>query len=692
MKLLPDSDADAWVLVSENPLASDHRDAYLGNGLLGLRVNPWGDGSDYRPGSCSFMAGFWGESARGGKRPEALAELPHWATLRIGAHAGQRRDHTRIEAHKQELDLRTATVRTRYRSEGPGGAFDIEREIWLARADKHLAVLAATVMAGAAPVHLYVEETLDASAMPDLADPVSDCRDGDLVLSCSAAKLGRRLAIASAVSFEGLEARRVWEMRVACHGPLARRWWRIALAPGTSVRIVKQVALVADRHAADPLAEARRQVATARADPAGLRARHEAAWAALWRARVETDHKDLQRMLNAFLYQLYATLRADEPFSHGPCGLSCDGWDGTIFWDTDLWTLPIYALFAPELAMACARYRHATLPGALANARERGERGARYAWQSAATGRECCTRPVFQDERHIVSCVARGQWVAAMAAGDSDYLRGPGLDVIRACAEYWTGRVTPGDDGRFHILHVCGPDEDAGYVDDNAMTNWSAAWTLRLADRLSRAAERAPDPRWTAIADAMFIPWDTTRDIPLQMAGWRHGQTIKQADAVLLAYPWDYPLDDAARTRLVDYYRQFYPKNQIMMGVAMDGIIDCRLGRTEQAWRCVESMLAHVRGPYLLVSESPANETISFLTGIGGFLQLVCMGFAGIRAESDEPMPPQPCLPPEINFLCLRGIRLQGRNVDLTVRREGADGAVSLSVTDTKADLGEKRL
>ena len=43
-------------------------------------------------------------------------------------------------------------------------------------------------------------------------------------------------------------------------------------------------------------------------------------------------------------------------------------------------------------------------------------------------------------------------------------------------------------------------------------------------------------------------------------------------------------MDDDLKARIVDYYRAHYPKNKIMMGSAIDGIIDCELGRYEQAW------------------------------------------------------------------------------------------------------------
>ena len=55
-------------------------------------------------------------------------------------------------------------------------------------------------------------------------------------------------------------------------------------------------------------------------------------------------------------------------------------------------------------------------------------------------------------------------------------------------------------------------------------------------------------------------------------------------------------------------------------------------------WKLVEELLAWYRPGFLMTSESPWNETMNFLTGHGGFLQVVLNGFAGIEAQ------PMPCI------------------------------------------------
>lgn len=655
---------DPWRMSSDDQ-TSQHA-AFIGNGLIGCRIGEDGDALHPVEGSGSLMAGFWGTSRNMPARSEAQVDLPRWAGFAL--HLGDQREQNRLRQRQQELDLRSCTVTTT----GVVDGAQVRRCCWLARADKHIAVFSATITnthASNRPLRVETVETFDATDMEAFDLQSADADEHGLRVLGRERRLGAQLGLASRMLFEPADDTSIKTLPLRTEGRRLARRHRFWLQPGEQICITRLIALAHDGHGDQPLQVAIDELARAVADPSALRQRHESAWNELWRHRISVDHPRLQRVLNASLYYLYASLRADEPHSHGPAGLTNDAWDGTVFWDTELWTLPPLALLQPPLALACARYRANTLEGALANARDHGEAGARFAWQSAASGRECCVRPVFVEERHIVSCVARGQWLAMVAAGDVSYRDGPGWAVIRACADYWVSRIVMDTEGSAHINQVCGPDEDAGLVDDNAMTNASAAWTLRLAHRLAEERGDQPDPRWLTLAKALVIPWDHERDIPLQMVGWQHGQTIKQADAALLIHPWQYPLDDAAKQRTVDYYRAHYPENQIMMGVAIDAVIDCQIQRAQSAWDSLGQLMPHLHEPYLWVTEAPNNEKGCFLTGIGGLLQLVLQGFAGVSVDDDERLQVNPCMPAELTSLTVHGLCHNGATHTLHVQR-----------------------
>jgi trehalose/maltose hydrolase-like predicted phosphorylase len=510
---------DPWVLNTSAPEALGHRDACVGNGYVGMRVNAMGEATGYRPGSASFMSGLWGAPSENPARPNGLVELPHWATLSLsGGDRELRRMEGELTQHTQSLDLRTATVSTRYRQESIDGVMDVSRETWLARGDRHIGVLSVEGTLQSGNPRIFLDEELDCLHIPDISAARTFEYDQDLCLEVTSNLFGHKLAIRSRLVIEGIAAEHI-QITTAAGSHVARR--RIALthmAEGTPFRVTKLVALVSSNDEADPMAAAGCFLDTAASDLLALRARHEADWADLWQGRVESSHPRLAQLCNASLYHIYCTLREDLEESHGPCGLFGNGWDGNVFWDTELWTLPAIALFRPGMARSCAAYRYNTLPGARKNAVRWNETGARYGWMSGETGEECCSSPIFQEERHIVSCVAMGQWLYAVASGDTDWLKKEGLSVFRGCAEYWAGKAVVDEaDGKYHILGVCGSDEHAGVVDDNATTNWGAAWTLRTAAKLVRDVGETPPSEWETIADGLLIPWDDARDIPLQM-------------------------------------------------------------------------------------------------------------------------------------------------------------------------------
>ena len=665
-------DEDPWVLVTHSPLSTGHRDACIGNGLIGTRIHSMGDTSGYRPGSASFMSGLWGEASENPARPNGAIELPHWATLSINDGDRElRRPERELTEHVQSLDMRTATVHTHYRQMGLHGDLEVTRESWLARADRHIGVFSVEGILHEGYKRIYLSEDLDCLHISDISGTKTYQDGNDLCLEMTSNLFGHRLVVRSRLIVEGLPAAHC-QYTTATGTHVARRLLRLTgMEPGQKFKVTKVVAVVSSKQEADPVAASKDFLDKATSDRAALRLRHEAAWADLWEGHVESDHPRLQQLCNASLYHIYCTLRDDLEESHGPCGLFGNGWDSHVFWDTELWTLPAIALFNPGMARSCAAYRYNTLPGALNNGVNWNEKGARYAWMSGETGDECCSDVAFQDERHIVSCVAMGQWLYAVASGDSEWLRTKGLEVFKGCAEYWAGKAVLEEDGKYHIFGVCGSDEHAGVVDDNATTNHGAAWTLRTAAKLLRDTGQTPPADWETIANGLIIPWDSERDIPKQMRQWEHGMVIKQADTTMLIHPWHYQMDDKTMERTVDYYRAHYQEQPIMMGYAIDGIIDCRLGRVGSVSETLHNLSEYFRLPFLLTTEAVTNERLPFLTGMGGMLQFVANGMGGLISDDPDALRSDwACLPEGIQSIRLHGVHHAGQRHTVSIERD----------------------
>ena len=137
----------------------------------------------------------------------------------------------------------------------------------------------------------------------------------------------------------------------------------------------------------------------------------------------------------------------------GARGLSGPAYSGHVFWDSDVFVLPFLAATHPEAARAMLEYRVRRLPAARDAARALGRAGARFAWESAADGRDVTPASARlatgelvrirtgELEEHIVGDVA---WAAACYldwTGDEDFATGPGGELFVETARYWASRV-----------------------------------------------------------------------------------------------------------------------------------------------------------------------------------------------------------------------------------------------------------
>ena len=110
-----------------------------------------------------------------------------------------------------------------------------------------------------------------------------------------------------------------------------------------------------------------------------------------------------------------------------------------------------------------------------------------------------------------------------------------------------------------------------------------------------------------------------------------------------------------------------------MMGVTLLSVDAAELG--DHA--LVDSLLpysyrAHLQGPFLMLSETPTNHAVNFLTGAGGFLQQVIFGYTGLRIRDDGLVPQfPPVLPSHIKKLVLHGLHVRGKRFDVIVDSAG---------------------
>ena len=317
-------------------------------------------------------------------------------------------------------------------------------------------------------------------------------------------------------------------------GIAAVAWQRLGRDGGT--RTVERVAAyVADPRRPPALSRAQEMAGAAgRLGFERVLARHRAAWAQRWETvdvRIPDDPA-AQLAIRYALFQLWCNTGRHDELAVGARGLSGTGYAGHVFWDADVFVLPALVTIDPPAAQAMVRYRLRRLAAAKARARAAGRDGARFPWESAATGEDVTPLsghvggdmvPILtgQQEEHVTADVA---WAAVRCAewtGHPVHPARPGCSLLAETARYWASRCRRDPGGAAHIDGVIGPDEYHESVSDNAFTNVMARWNLRAAaGAAERAGEAGSESRgWRQVADSIVDGYDPVTKRYEQFAG-----------------------------------------------------------------------------------------------------------------------------------------------------------------------------
>lgn len=389
----------------------------------------------------------------------------------------------------------------------------------------------------------------------------------------------------------------------------------------------------------DPYNEAERQViyAVHEGEEALMQA-HYRLWDELWQGdiRIEGDD-DAQRIVRFALFNLYSSCRGGSRLSIPPMGLSLQGYNGHIFWDTELWMYPPMLLLNQDIARSMLDYRFDRLPAARKKALAYGYRGAMFPWESDDSGEEATPTHALTGpfEHHITADIGIACWNYYCVTRDMRWLQREGYPLLKEIADFWASRVTRNQDGSYSIHNVTGADEYANGVTDNAFTNGAASLALKYACQAAEiCGEKVPEIWWEIGENIRVLQFEN--GVTREHSTYK-GEMIKQADANLLAYPLGLITDEYRQRQDLEYYAERIDQKD---GPAMSYSVYCvqyaRMGEADKAYemfrRCYEPNL---RKPFGVISETPTSNNPYFMTGAGGLLQAVLNGFCGLQITDE---------------------------------------------------------
>lgn len=360
---------------------------------------------------------------------------------------------------------------------------------------------------------------------------------------------------------------------------------------------------------------------------------HRKLWNELWEGDIMIEGDDeAQRAVRFALYNLYSNARKGSRLSISPFGLSAQGYNGHIFWDTEFWMYPPMLFMNQGIARTMMDYRTDRLEAACQRALSYGYDGAMFPWESDDAGEESCPTWALTGafEHHITADIAIAAWNYYCMNGDKRWLREEGFPLMEKAAEFWVSRVEKNKDGSYSIRNVVCADEYAEGVDDNAFTNGAAMRTLQDAAKAAAICGVKVPAIWKEIASKLRIP-KFEDGVTMEYEGY-NGQIIKQADANLLVYPLNLITRPEEIRKDLEYYEDKIDKIGPAMSFSVLALQYARLGESEKAYDLfVQSYRPNQLPPFGVLSEGAGGTNPYFSTGAGGLLQTVINGFCGLE-------------------------------------------------------------
>ena len=671
-----------FVLTTTQPGGPGFAPAFVGNGYLAGRQPAEGQGfaqvqlPDRVLPTQSQVHGFFAKEVPftpPGLPPsppiERRAALPAWSTLSYDDGSGRYSLSTgHVDAYLQSLNVSTGTLTTQVTWTSPGGrTVELTYDVTPDRIRRHAAMVRLRVVPRFdGPVK--VTDLLDGQAAELVTSQGTGHSGNTQWVKLSSVVLGMTATVASTVV-----PPKAAQVRPASSSDSLTVGQDVMfrVKSGQAYTVTKAVGVAVSADSADPYATA---VAASQAEATlgydRMRADSDAAWAKLWQSDiVVSGDARLQRQVRAAFFSLLASVRDDTPWAPSPGGLSSDGYNGHVFWDSETWMYPSLLATEPAIAAESLQYRVDRLEAAYKYAADTGWSGARYPWESALSGGE--DTPTWANtglwEIHVSADISLAVWQYWLATGDLQWLASKGWPLLRGIADFWVSRATRNSDGSYSINTVIPPDEYVEQVNDSVYTNVGARDALRFATLAAGLVGQHASPRWSRVADGLRVLFDSNLGIHPEYAGYP-GDAVKQADVTLLAFPWENPQSAAVTRADLDYYVPRTDPGGPSMTDAIHSVISSQLGIAGcPAFTFTRrSVDPFMRPPYDQFSEARTGGAFTFTTGAGGFLQEFLYGYTGFRWRGDR-IRLDPSLPPQLTGVTVSALHWRGRVLRMSV-------------------------
>ena len=429
-------------------------------------------------------------------------------------------------------------------------------------------------------------------------------------------------------------------------------------------------------------------------------------------ANIDIDGDDmLSQGLRWHMFALLQSPGRDGKTSLGAKGLSGEGYEGHVFWDTEMYATPFFNFEYPEIAKNILMFRYNTLDEARKRARVLSvDKGCCYPWRTI-NGKEASAFFLAGTcQFHINADIAYAVNQYVTVTDDYDFLAGYGAEILIETARFWCafGEYIDYKGGKFCINGVTGPDEFAVLVNNNCYTNMMARENMKYAvnaanylkenmpEKYAHLAEKiglkdGEISDWQRAIDNMYIPyeeklgiypqddsfmskkrWDIENtpfsEFPLldkhhPIVVYRH-QVSKQADFVLAMFLLSQYFDKDEMKRNFDFYKTV-SVHESSLSACIFSIVANAIGYNDIAYKYFMTTSR------LDLDDYHANTNAGYhCANMAGTWMSMLFGFGGMKI-TDNTIEFAPNLPEKWNSYRFR-ILYKGRLIEVFVDKNGA--------------------
>lgn len=485
----------------------------------------------------------------------------------------------------------------------------------------------------------------------------------------------------------------------------------INLPKGTTLKIIKFISSFNSRNVDKKaiLKLSKKDIAhNSKYDFDDLLLESEKKWEKIWKKIDMEIDGDIcsQQAVRFNLFILNSTYTGeDKTLNISPKGFSGEMYNGSTYWDTEIYCLPYFLYLNPQIAKNLLLYRYNFLTQAINNAKLLGLKGALYPMITLDGNEGHAEWEITLMEIHRNSAIAFAIYNYIIATDDTDYMVEFGFEVIVNIARFWADRVTYNTEKKVYtILGVTGPDEFHNSVNNNWYTNLMAKWVLNYAytqsiwlknkneEKFNKICKKynlkAEDfKKWHDISKKIFfnrksyifVQFDgffekeqlTISDVPrdqlpvVQHWSWdriNRVSLIKQADVILGLYLLsDYFTLNEKRENFVFYEQRTLHESSLSPSIY--SILATQIGFCDKAFELFKKS-----AQYDLEDINNNTEHGLHVTSMGGTCLSIIEGFVGLKVR-DKKIHISPRLPSIWKLLSIR-INLRDRLLLISISQK----------------------